>query len=146
MKNKKYGCYCCNIHRDNLAKPNALRCDNCMLLGINHPCYHHAVCDEDLMQCLKEEYNDVVRDYPYLLSCDFKLSRICSGTMAVRDVRSDYHHIDFDMANSTVPNRLQFRALLEKELRLRNKQILPHMEGNRIELKELLLIEQLFFC
>jgi hypothetical protein len=146
MKNKKYGCYCCNINRDDLAKPNVLRCDECMLLGINHPCYHPAVLDEDLMQHLNEEYNVMVRDYPYLLTCDFKLLHICSGTMAVRDIRSDYCHIDFDVANSTVPNRLPFQTLLEKELRLRDKQILPHMEGNWIGVKDLLLIEQRFFC
>ena len=93
---------------------------------------------------LQDEFNDMVRDYPYLSNFDVLQSRIHSGTTAVRDHRSDYRHIDFDTASATVAARLQFRSLLEKELRLRNKGIQQQMEANRIELMELLLLEQRF--
>lgn len=144
MKNKNYACYCCSIHKDNLAKPNPTRCQDCIDLGMEEPCYHQQVSDEALMQRLQDDYDDMVSQYPYLLNFQFNNSRIRSGTSAVRDNRSDYRHIDFDMVNSSVTSRLQFRSLLEKELRLRNKPILQQVEANRIELKELLLIEQRF--
>ncbi len=48
------------------------------------------------------------------------------------------------MINSSVTSRLQFCSLLENKLQLRNKPILEQVEANRIELKELLLIEQQF--
>jgi hypothetical protein len=53
MKNKKYGCYCCNIHKDDLAKPNSTPCPECMRLGIDEACYHQEVSDEALMERLK---------------------------------------------------------------------------------------------
>jgi hypothetical protein len=144
MKNKKYGCYCCNVHKDDLAKPNGEPCDDCIQQGVAQPCYHHQVSDESLMEHLQDEYDDLVRDYPYLLTFPFKNSRIRNGTTAVHDTRSDFRHIDFDMANSSVTSRLQFRSLLEKELRLRNMAVSQHTEANRIDLKELLLVEQRF--
>ena len=144
MKNKNFGCYCCNIFKEDLARPNCALCVDCIQLGKSEPCYHQQVSDEALMLRLQDEFNDMVRDYPYLSNFDVLQSRIHSGTTAVRDHRSDYRHIDFDTASATVAARLQFRSLLEKELRLRNKGIQQQMEANCIELKELLLLEQCF--
>jgi hypothetical protein len=144
MKNKNYACYCCSIHKDSLAKPNPARCQDCIALQMEEPCYHQQVSDEALMQRLKEDHDDMVSQYPYLLNFEFKNSRIRSGASAVRDNRSDNRHIDFDMINSSITSRLQFRSLLENELRLRNKPIHQQVEANRIELKELLLTEQQF--
>jgi hypothetical protein len=57
MKAKKYGCYCYNIHKGNLAKPNQLPCTNCIQLGSSHPCHHQAISDEQLIEGFREEYN-----------------------------------------------------------------------------------------
>jgi hypothetical protein len=111
---------------------------------IEEPCYHQQVSDEALMQRLQEDYDNMVSQYPYQLNFQLMNSRICTGTSAVWDNWSDYHHINFDMINSSVTSRLQFCSLLENKLQLRNKPILEQVEANRIELKELLLIEQQF--
>jgi hypothetical protein len=144
MKNKNFGCYCCNIYKSDLARPNSTHCDDCIQLGIEEPCYHQQVSDDALMQRLQDEYNDMVRDYPYLLNFDFNKSRMRSGTTAARDRHSDYRYIDFDVVGATVASRLQFRSFVDKELQLRNKPLHQQMEANRVELKELLMIEQCF--
>ncbi len=97
-----------NIHKDGLAKKRLLN------VRTAYQGYYQAVCNEALMHCFQEEYNDMVRDYPYLLTCDLKLSCIHSGTMAVRDARSNYSRIDFDMDIAAVTNCLQFRTLSKK--------------------------------
>jgi len=33
MKVKKFACYCCNIHRDDLVRPLDVPCDDCVRLG-----------------------------------------------------------------------------------------------------------------
>jgi len=144
MKNKNFACYCCNIRKDELAKPNNPKCQDCTARRSPHPCYHHPVSDEELMDRLKNEYEDLLRDYPYLSRIDLKRSRMRCGTDAVRDHRSDYRHIDFDLVNNSVSTGLQFRNLVISELRLREVDPQPGLQANRIDLKELLMIEQRF--
>jgi hypothetical protein len=56
MKCKNYGCYCCSIHRDNLAKPRATPCRDCVRRGCTHlPCYHHDVTGKNIIERLREE-------------------------------------------------------------------------------------------
>jgi hypothetical protein len=45
MKSKTYGCYCYNIHKNDLARPNASPCTDCVSLGLTQPCYHKPVSD-----------------------------------------------------------------------------------------------------
>jgi hypothetical protein len=54
MKNVLFGCYCCNIHRDNLLKPNDFQCIDCLRLRKIGPCFHHEISDEGLMQHFAE--------------------------------------------------------------------------------------------
>jgi hypothetical protein len=68
------------------------------------------------MQWLQDEYNDMVRDYPFLLNFDFNKSCMLSGTTAVRDQRSYSRYIDFDIVGATVTSCLQFCSLVDKEL------------------------------
>jgi len=110
MKNKKYGCYCCNIHKDDLAKPNSTPCPDCIRLGIEEACYHQEVSDEALMERLKREFEDLTRENPYLAEFQFKNSKIRSGSTAIRDHRSDHRHIDFDTTTASNTTCLQFRS------------------------------------
>jgi hypothetical protein len=48
MKLSNYGCYCCGVHKHDLARPNKILCDDCTRLG-NTVCYHHPVLVEDLL-------------------------------------------------------------------------------------------------
>jgi hypothetical protein len=142
MKNKRYACYCCNIHRDDLAKPNPIRCIDCEAQGIEEPCYHQEMSDEALMERLKSELADINREYDYLDKFEFKKSKIRCGNTAIRDHRSDFRHIDFDFSRASTQSCLQFRSLVANELKLRNRPVLPNIEANRIELKEYLMLEQ----
>jgi hypothetical protein len=54
MKNVLFGCYCCNIHRDNMLKPYDLQCRDCLRLRKTGPCFHQEISDESLMQHFAE--------------------------------------------------------------------------------------------
>jgi len=90
MKNKRFACYCCNIHKDDLAKPNQVRCQDCESQGFDAPCYHQEMSDEDLMERLKSELEELKRDYPYLDQFQYNHSKIRFGHTLIWDHRSDY--------------------------------------------------------
>jgi hypothetical protein len=46
MKDKTYGCCCCNIHKNDLHKVNILSCQDYHANGITNPCYHQPASDE----------------------------------------------------------------------------------------------------
>jgi hypothetical protein len=54
MKSKMYGCYCCSIHKDDLVRPNASTCTDCVWLGLTQPCYHKPVLDENMIERLRQ--------------------------------------------------------------------------------------------
>jgi hypothetical protein len=117
MKNRLYACHMCNIHRDDLNKPNELPCEDCIRLGrAEQPCYHHTVSDEQLIQRLKVERDELFTQYPHLALLPLATSRIRSGSTGVNDMRSDPHHIEFE--GRSVTSREQHRKLLEKELQI----------------------------
>ncbi len=75
------GCYCCNIHKNDLAEPNQLPCADCVWQGSStHPCYHQGVSDEELMNWLKMEYCEIEQEWPFLAQYPFRNSHIGSGT------------------------------------------------------------------
>ena len=82
MKNKKYACYCCNIHKDNLLTPNVLPCEHCILLGSTYPCYHQAISDEGLMIRLRAERDDLLQQLPHLAAYPICGSRVSVVEMA----------------------------------------------------------------
>jgi hypothetical protein len=145
MKNRIYACYCCNVHRDDLAKPNVLPCADCRRLGLQRPCYHTEVSDESLLDSLKEEVTSMAAEFPYL-ETDYPIrgSRIKSyrGTQ-VRNAASDDNHIDFDYTACSVTRRVRYIGLLKKELRLRGMTVLSEQPADlRLQLKELLITEE----
>jgi hypothetical protein len=50
----------------------------------------------------------------------YRESRIRYGATAIRDVRSDWRHIDCDLGRVSITDRIKFTKLLEKELQIRN--------------------------
>ncbi len=142
MKRKTYGCYCCNIRKEDLATPNVQPCDDCRELGREGPCFHQTVSDEALMRKLSKEYDQILQENPHLANYPYRESRIRYGASAIRDVRSDYRHIDFDCNRSSVTERLKFAALLEKELAIRGIPPCSRQTANmRLQLYEILLVE-----
>ena len=43
MKVKTFACYCCSVHRDDLATPLDNPCEDCVRLGRTQPCYHTSI-------------------------------------------------------------------------------------------------------
>jgi hypothetical protein len=66
MKVKKYACYCCNVHRDDLARPLPTPCVDCICLGHTQPCFHTVMSDENLIQRLRLERDQQVCMWPHL--------------------------------------------------------------------------------
>jgi len=77
MKAKKYACYCCTIHRDELTKPNENPCNDCICLQNTQPCYHKSECDENILERMKEERDECLVNWPHLQSLPYgRLSRL----------------------------------------------------------------------
>jgi hypothetical protein len=95
------------------------------------------------MQRLHGEYNDLVNDWPYLAQYPINRSRIRSGVTAIRDVRSDYRHIEFNATDASIGDKVKFKNLLMEELQLRGVVVARncHMEELRSQLSEYLMIE-----
>jgi hypothetical protein len=72
MKNKKFACYCCDIHRDDLIIPNNVPCTDCTRLSLTNHCYHRAVCNDNWRAWLEEERALLVESYPHLLLMPFE--------------------------------------------------------------------------
>lgn len=142
MKRKTFGCYCCNIRKEDLIKPNAERCEDCTALGLEWPCYHQPMSDEELMNKLADEKGTLYQEYRHLRNYPYRTSRIRHGDCAIRDHRSDYRHIAFNCDSANATEKLKFKALLKNELKLRDIQ--PCSENTaelRIQVFELLLVE-----
>ncbi len=104
MKLSSYACYCCGVHKNDLAKSNQELCTDCIRLG-HIVCYHHPVMDENLLLHLQMECQDLLHDWPHLASYPFTSSRIKFGNSGVGDGSSDPRHIEY--APQTVNQRLQ---------------------------------------
>ncbi len=117
MKLSTYACYCCGIHKDDLAKPNQDLCADCIRLG-HHVCYHHNVMDEELILHLSEEYQELQREWPHLQHYPIKKSKIKYGNNGIGDGTMDPRHIEYEPR--TVQQRIQHCALVREELKLRN--------------------------
>ncbi len=138
MKLSTYGCYCCGVHKNDLAKANSELCADCIRLGRTQ-CYHHDVLVEDVMLQLHEEKADLIREFPHLHHYPFKKSRIKVGS-SIGDGSADPRHIEFEPR--TVQQRIQHNNLIQEELRLRGipfDALSPH--ERRLMLHELLISE-----
>jgi hypothetical protein len=91
MKLSAYACYCCGIHKNDLAKPNDTMCQDCIRLG-RRICYHHGVMDEDLLLHLTDEKNDMEREWRHLSRYPFTESRIKFGNSGIGDGTTDPRH------------------------------------------------------
>ncbi len=123
MKNKKFACYCCNVHRDNLLTHSRLPCEDCIWLNETKPYFHQAISDEILMAQLAEEYVDLLHQWPHLMQYPFKLSCMWCGRECLAMFRSENRHIEYDYAGALLNARVQYLQLLEKELQMRNVQL-----------------------
>ncbi len=142
MKRKTFGCYCCNIRKEDLIKPNAERCEDCTALGLEWPCYHQPMSDEELMNKLADEKGTLYQEYRHLRNYPYRTSRIRHGDCAIRDHRSDYRHIAFNCDSANATEKLKFKALLKNELKLRDIQPCSDNTAElRIQVFELLLVE-----
>jgi len=147
MKCKNYGCYCCSVHREDLAKPRATPCQDCVRLEHTHlPCYHHDVTDKNIIERLREERLEHLRTWPHLNNMEAYRgrSRIRCGNTAIVGVECDPLHVEFQPRNWR--ERTQFHTLLETEMKLRN---IPFNRAQttqelRIIVSEILLIEKSF--
>ncbi len=116
MKNCHYACYCCNIHRDDLAKPNNQLCDDCVREGSNIS-YHQEILDEALLERLHVEAHEMLEQSPHLVNSPYKDSRIRFGLNGVNgDSRTNAKHIEFNPRSSF--EWVRFTDLLRKELRM----------------------------
>ena len=144
MKNKTYGCYCCNIHKNDLHKANLLPCQDCHVNGITHPCYHQPVSDEAMLERLKAEKIQHEQAWPHLLCVPLPIhgSTIHFGPNVV-DPSTDPRHIEFQGVSIEV--WVQHVRLLEKELQLRGIPPLGRTGAElRIQLIEILLAEHTY--
>jgi len=77
MKANTYACFCCSIHWDDLTKPSETPCDDCMHLNRTQPCYQRSECDETIIEWMKEERDECLRNWPHLQSLPYgRLSRL----------------------------------------------------------------------
>jgi hypothetical protein len=148
MKVKTFACYCCSVHRNNLATPLDNPCEDCIWLGRMQPCFHISITDEGLIERLKGEREDHLRTWPHLQHLPYngqsRLQIGNDGMKIVLDPASDNLHIEYEP--NTRLERVAYCNLLEKELHLRNldfalNQTTPEL---KIYLHEVLLIEKSF--
>jgi hypothetical protein len=147
MKVKKFACYCCNIHRDDLVKPLEPPCNDCVRLNrTHHPCFHTPICDEALLDRLEEERDEVVSHWPHLQQFEALqvLSRLRFGNYdhSVNSSISDPFHIEYQPASRS--DRVSFRNLLDAEARLRgfNDWTTLSIAELKLQLHEVLVVEK----
>jgi hypothetical protein len=141
MKNCRCACYCCNINRDDIAKPNNKLYDDCIEED-SIQCYHQEISDKALIEWLHAETQDFIQKWPHLVSLPFKESCIRIVSNEVNgDCTRDCRHIEFIPRNHL--EEIKCTVLLQKEQRIRSNNI----EGILLDvlwmnLNELLLIEE----
>ncbi len=118
MKNKIYGCYCCDVYRDELCVPFTTPCSDCVWLQRTEPCYHRTVSDASWRARLTEDRDLLVQAYFHLLQMPFTERSVLRFTNnSIDKAAVDPLNIDFQPRNFR--QKAQFRALLEKEYKLR---------------------------
>jgi hypothetical protein len=147
MKAKKYACYCCTIHRDELTKPNENPCNDCTRLQNTQPCYHKSECDENILERMKEERDECLVNWPHLQSLPYgRLSRLrCGDTEeTMQATNRDPLHIEYEPISRG--EKVAYCNLLEMEAKLRNLAHLVRLPTNelRIHLHEVLLMEKAY--
>jgi hypothetical protein len=145
MKSKTYGCYCCNIHKDDLARPNASPCTDCVRLGLTQPCYHKPVSDENMIERLRQERDETLTEFPYLLRLPLiqRQSKIRFGTLGLVEGHADPRHIEYQARNRL--ERVKHERLLQSELQMRSiDPVGLSYEELRLQLQELLITEAAF--
>ena len=149
MKVKLLACYCCNRHRDDLAKPMDEPCVDCIRLQRTQPCYHTTISDEEMILRMREERDEQLNTYPHLRNVPFNgRSRLRCGTdndvSTVITPDRDPLHIQFQPTSRM--EREEQRKLLKNELLIRNLLHLSNLPTAQIviHLHEILLIEKTF--
>ncbi len=94
MKNSLYACYCCGMHRDNMAMPNNTLCADCIRLN-KRVCYHHVVTDEAMLEQMREESIQLQQDWPHLSNFLFLQSRTKVGDVGIGNGELNPTHINF---------------------------------------------------
>jgi hypothetical protein len=95
MKNHRCACYCCNIHRDDIAKPNNMLCDDCISEG-GDQCYHQKILDKAIIERLHTEAQEFIQNWPHLVSFPIKQSCIQVGSNGVNgDSKRDSRPFEF---------------------------------------------------
>jgi hypothetical protein len=138
MKLSNYACYCCGVHKHDLAKPNEVLCEDCTRLG-NTVCYHHPVLVEELLESFKVELEDLKSEWAHLKHFPFKNSKIKSGTTG--ESTADPRHIEYEPRS--IQQRMVHNRMIEEELRMRDINI-DNLSGpeRRLLLHEVLIMEQ----
>jgi len=138
MKLSNYACYCCGVHKHDLAKPNEVLCEDCTRLG-NTVCYHHPVLVEELLESFKVELEDLKSEWAHLRHFPFKNSKIKSGTTG--ESTADPRHIEYEPRS--IQQRMVHNRMIEEELRMRDINI-DNLSGpeRRLLLHEVLIMEQ----
>jgi hypothetical protein len=141
MKSKNFACYCCNIHKNDLVKANAVPCDDCIAGNSLHPCYHQLISDEVLIQRFRTEKCELEQHWPHLLLLPPTRSRIRFGTLDISDPRYDPLHIEY--VPTSVNARIQHARLIEEELIMRGLHVIGANAAERkLQLHEVLVTEQ----
>jgi hypothetical protein len=123
MKRKIYRCYCCNIHKDDLARPNVLPCENCRWLGNGRPCFHTQISDEALLHRLKEEYSVLQEEYPYLTNYLYRQSKIKFSTAQLMEAWQDKNYIAFTLNQPLLVESLPSSSFSRKRYNLVNNNL-----------------------
>jgi hypothetical protein len=75
------------------------------------------------MAQLAEDYVDLLHQWPHLMQYPFKLSCMWCGRECLAMFHSENRHIEYDYAGASLNARVQYLQLLEKELQMRNGQL-----------------------
>jgi hypothetical protein len=116
MKLSNFACYCCGVHKNDLAKPNKALCADCLQLG-RAVCYHHNVMNEELIWNLQEEYQNLWTEYEHLKRYPFNQSKIKNGDSGVGNGITDPRHIEYEP--STVQQHIRHSVMVWEELKIR---------------------------
>jgi hypothetical protein len=93
MKLSTYACYCCEVHKNDLAKANKELCGDCSQSGCN-TCYHHPILEEGLLHNLCMELEDLTKEWPHLVQYPFNSSKIKLGSS--RETSVDPRNIEYE--------------------------------------------------
>jgi hypothetical protein len=99
MKDSRYACYCCTIHRDDLAFHYQQLGEDCRADGTSSCCFQE-ISDDDLLDRLEAERVNLLRQWPPLWSSFYNESTICLGASdGLEDSTTDQKHIEFESRN-----------------------------------------------